>query len=103
MWVGEGQAEGQWYEGGEEKHDKLIPGVSNNDRQVLYQFYKKPMSSRLTMLARSALSNNWKVSTASAEVLRRLKRTSTALNQETAEKIIMDYMDDLCGMGYGLE
>ena len=61
------------------------------------------MSSKLTMLARSALSNNCKVSTASAEVLRRLKRTSTALNQETVEQILKDYMDDLCGMGYGLE
>ena len=61
------------------------------------------MSAKLTMLARSALPNNCKVATASAEVLRRLKRTSTALSQETVERILMDYMDDLCGMGYGLD
>ena len=61
------------------------------------------MAAKLTMLARSALPSNTKVATASAEILRRIKRSSTALSQGDVEKILVDYMDDLCGMGYGLE
>ena len=60
------------------------------------------MAAKITMLARSALPSNTKVATASAEILRRIKRSSTALSQEEVEKILVDYMDDLCGMGYGL-
>ena len=102
MWIEEGETDGPWY-GGEGGADELIPGVTSKHRQVLYKFYKKPMAAKLTMLARSALPSNCKVANASAEIQRRLKRMSTAISQEVVEEIIATYMDDLCGMGYGIE
>ena len=104
VWVGEPTNDGPWYEM-EDRAKELIPGRPTTApvRQVIYRFYKKPMASRLTMLARSALQNNSKVATASAEITRCLKRTSTALGMRENEVVLMRYMDELAGMGFGTE
>ena len=52
------------------------------------------------MLARSAIAEGTKVATASAEIQRRLKRTSTYLGTGTHETILRKYMDDLAAMGF---
>ena len=54
------------------------------------------------MLSRTALPNSTKVATATAEVLRRIKRTSIYASKETFQQEIKQYMDDLAGMGYQL-
>ena len=103
VWIGEADCDGPWYTA-EERAGEVIPGRPDVvQQQVMYSFYKKPMAARLTMLSRSALSNNSKVATVSAEVVRRLKRTSTAISRTKYEEILMGYMDDLAGMGYGCE
>ena len=58
------------------------------------------MAATLTMLARSAIAEGTKVATASAEIQRRLKRTSTYLSTGTHERILRKYMDDLAAMGF---
>ena len=52
------------------------------------------------MLARSAIPEGSKVATVSAEIIRRLKRTSTYLGTGVFEQIIRKYMDDLAAMGF---
>ena len=104
IWVGEPTCDGQWYteKPGADGYGP-IPGRQRsavNQKQVMYKFYKKPMAATLTMLARSAIAEGTKVATASAELLRRLKRTSTYLGTETVEDILMKYMDDLAAMGF---
>ena len=61
------------------------------------------MATKLNMIARTALSETCKVATATAEVLRRLKRTSTFLGGSTFKETLTEYMDDLTGMGYPLD
>ena len=61
------------------------------------------MAAKLTILSRSAIPTNTKVSTASEEILRRLKRSSTALGQDEIEEILINYMDELAGMGFTME
>ena len=101
VWIGEPESDGPWYTMGQ-RPDEVIPGRRHAEqKRIMYSFYKKPMAAKLTMLSRSALSSNCKVATASAEVLRRLKRTSTAISKDRYEEILMEYMDDLAGMGYG--
>ena len=52
------------------------------------------------MLARSAIAEGTKIATASSEILRRLKRTSTMVGTDRFEAIIRKYMDDLAAMGF---
>ena len=40
---------------------------------LLYEFYAKPMARKLTLLKRSAMPEKMRVSTFSAEILKRLK------------------------------
>ena len=60
----------------------------------------KPMANRLTLLQRSAMQENLKVSTAASEILRRWKSTSEFLPRQEFERITSEYMDDLAAMGY---
>ena len=83
--------------------EEIIPGRQETDqtKQVMYKFYKKPMAATLTMLARSALPENCKVSTASSKIQRRLKRSSLHLSGAEVEETLAKYMDDLAAMGFG--
>ena len=58
------------------------------------------MTNPLGILNRSALSENNKVSTAAAEVMRRLKNFSENVEKGQVEETLVEYMDNLCGMGY---
>ena len=46
------------------------------------------------------MPENTKVATFSSELLRRLRMTNTGLSRNTNEGILMDYMDNMEGMGY---
>ena len=103
IWVGRPTASGPWYKAEMSKQGETVPGRQRSPsqhRQVLYRFYKKPMAATLTMLARSAIPEGSKVATVSAEIIRRLKRTSTFLGTGVFEQIIRKYMDDLAAMGF---
>ena len=98
LWVGEPSQDGLWYDG------QGAPGTIDNGQvkynTVLYKFFKKPMAAKLTTLSRSAAPESSKVSTATAEVLRRWKNTSVNLTKQTFEEITLDYSDDLSAKGF---
>ena len=70
---------------------------------IKYSFYKKPMASPLGILERSAMGENCKVSTASAELRRRWKNTSRFCTREEFERVTRDYVDTLTASGYSRE
>ena len=61
------------------------------------------MTNPLGILKRSAVSEGTKASTASSEVMRRLKMFSQHAKREDVEECLREYMDNLLGMGYNLE
>ena len=67
---------------------------------VWYASYKKPVASRLGIINKSAVPEKTKVTTATDEILMRLKNTHTRLGREEVEEILVEYMDDLSGIGY---
>ena len=98
MWFGPTAKSNKWYD------QEDAPGSENmtSGNTVLYKFYKKPVSSKLGILGRSACPEKQKVSTATAEYLRRWKNTSTLAEKEEIETITIDYSDELAGMGYSV-
>ena len=65
--------------------------IINNE--VEYRFFKKPSSSRITIMASSALPPNVKRATLTNEVLRRLRNTKRGLP-------FTEYSNDMKNMGY---
>merc|ERR1711954_206549 len=61
------------------------------------------MATRIGILSRSALMEDTKVSTVSAEFTRRWKNTSVYCSQEDFEGVTKEYLNDLEGMGYSRE
>merc|ERR1711954_12723 len=61
------------------------------------------MATRIGILSRSALMEDTKVSTVSAEFTRRWKNTSVYCSQEDFEEVTKQFLDDLEGMGYSRE
>ena len=100
IWIGKQSQNIQWYE----SEHAGTPGEDTNQKAgkwtVLYRFYKKPMAAKIGILQRSAIPEQTKVATAVAEIKRRLKNTSTLLEKEEFEKVIMSYMDELTASGY---
>ena len=66
----------------------------------MYRFYKKPMAFHFTIIRKSSIAENLKVAIASAEIQRRLKRTSTMIGKHDQERIILEFVDNLLRMGY---
>ena len=80
----------------------MVPGRrTNSDKglQILYKFYSKPVTNKLGILKKSAMPEGLKVATIAQEVLRRLRTTSEDVSKEISEEILIEYMDNLRGMG----
>ena len=93
---GKVEADGSWYKGEAGQRtpgEQMVAGTVT--KQVIYEFYMKPMTNRLGLLRRSALSENTKVSSASAEYMRRWKNCSLWVSKKQMENIAMDYSDAL--------
>ena len=102
VWWGTPEEEKVWFSDSDSKTE-LTPGagiVSPVRSTVMYSFYAKPMVNQLTILKRSAMPERTKVSTISAEILRRWKCTSVHRSAKAYEEITMKYMDALAAMGY---
>ena len=98
MWVGVPAPNDQRLP--EHKEEEGEAKQSHQSHTVIYSFYKKPMASKFGMLSRSALPESTKVATASAEFKRRLKNSSMLLEKEKIEETLIEYSDELKGMGY---
>ena len=96
IWFGDRKGGHSWYLGGE-CHGK------GEGKCLMYSFYSKSMTNPLGILKRSVLAEGTKVSTASAEILRRLKTFSIHANKFMVEETLIEYMDNLLGMGYSEE
>ena len=72
MWFGRVARENKWYE------EEDSPRMENSPEgyTVMYKFFKKPVASKLGILGRSACPEKMKVTTATAEYLRRWKNTT---------------------------
>ena len=66
----------------------------------MYKFFKKPVASKIGILARSAVPENNKVQTAVNEFRRRWKTTSTLVNKSVIEEITSEYSRELLAAGY---
>ena len=92
-----------WYgdfKGGRERYqDGKIHGTEGR-KGLLYSFYSKEMTNPLGMLRRSAISEGSKISRASSETLRRITNHSVNMPKEMVDEILLEYMDNLLGMGY---
>ena len=69
---------------------------------IMLQFFKKPMANKCPNMAKSGLSEGTKKSSASQEVLRRLKNTSRELPPKVIKEILIDYMGELAMGGYSI-
>ena len=81
LWMGKPGRQTPWYQG-ETPKDQKVPGTcwggGDNDT-ILYKFYSKPVTNPLCILRRSGIPEQFKVSTAVAEVLRRWKTSTLGL------------------------
>ena len=60
------------------------PGEKNDGKTqegIMYVFYRKPMATPFGILSRSAMNQNTKVSTASSELKRRWKNTTSYVSK----------------------
>ena len=77
------------------------PRTYKQVRLVQFQFYKKPMANRVPNRASNALPERQKVTGATQEVIRRMKNTSTKIDQgQTIKEILKEYMGELRAGGY---
>ena len=79
------KAPGDWVV--QEKEDEDVPKMI-----LMYKFYKQPMRNPITILTRSDMPENLKVTTLSRELQRRLKNTSIYVYQQTQEEILGELM-----------
>ena len=70
------------------------------NNRVDYRFFKKPQSSRMTIMASSALPPNVKRATMTNEVLRRLRNTWRELPWSVFADTISEFSNDMKNMGY---
>ena len=67
---------------------------------IKYEFYEKPMASKLMIMDRSALPHRIKVTTLSQEVVRRMKNTGRSVGEERRKKILTRMMTKMKRSGY---
>ena len=76
------QQQEAWY--GHDAEGQVVPGTKRRGEtsQIMYKFYSKPVTSKMTILRRSAMPEGLKVATTSQDILRRLKTTSEGASKK---------------------
>ena len=77
--------------------------VWSNGRNILHTFYKKPVSSKFTILKRSAISNTIKLSTIFQESLRGISHISTCLPWQETVRHLTEFSHCMKVSGYNME
>ena len=67
---------------------------------ILFKFYRKEVSNKMPMNARSAAPDKQQIQTATQEFIRRYKNTSRSLPKSHIEEILADYACDLQRGGF---
>ena len=73
------------------------------DNKILYQFYEKPMVSKLVIMEQSALSTKVKIQVLAQEVVRRRRNTHMGEKREKVDEIMTRFMMKLKYSGYNRE
>ena len=74
--------------------------IDNDDNQVNYIFYQKPMKNRRVTMKSSAMPYRQKITVLSQEVFRRLHNTKHELHEKFKNEILNEFMIDLKISGY---
>ena len=80
--------------------DFTLKYCSKGNQKILYQFYKKPMASKLAILQPSALAENTKQNTITQEIIGRMSNTCQNTTQYVRNTIIEKYIVELSNSGY---
>ena len=75
----------------------------NDQYEVEYVFYEKPMKSKMVIGKASALPNNVKMKTLTQEVFRRMHNTKETILEEHKSTMLTEYMKKLKTSGYTQE
>ena len=75
----------------------------NDQNEVEYVFYEKPMKSKMVIGKASALPNNVKMKTLTQEVFRRMHNTKETILEEHKSTMLTEYMKKLKTSGYTQE
>ena len=73
-----------------------------DNNQVVFKFYQKPMSRKMTVQMESALEENSKMKILSNDLIRRLLSSSEELGGEEKNRIVDEYAEMLLSSGYNV-
>ena len=97
---------GPWFSPDGVEKDQVVPGAlhepEDQEENVNYEFYSKPMANPLVILQRSALPEGTKVATMTSKLKRRWKNTWEGAATSKFEDVTIKFMDNLAAMGYPL-
>ena len=68
--------------------------------EIDYEFYEKPMASKLVVMQRSAVPHKIKINTLSQEVIRRMRNTRRTVGKKRRAEIMTTFMKKLKRSGY---
>ena len=66
----------------------------------MFEFYEKPMASKLVIMENSALPHRMKITTLCQEIVRRMRNTCRAVSSAGRGEILSVYMRKLQSSGY---
>ena len=75
-------------------------GDGTLETQIHHEFYEKPMASKLVMMEKSALPQRMKITTLTAEIIRREKNTSRSVGEARRRQILSKMMVKMKRSGY---
>ena len=75
----------------------------DEQNQVLYKYYEKPLTTNTTILKESAMAENPKVQSLSNDLVRRLLNTREGLPDRYRAEVLDNYGVKLLTSGYGYE
>ena len=67
---------------------------------VMFEFYEKPVASKLVVMEKSALPHRVKITTLTQEIIRRMKNTCRRLGKQRRAEIITKFMKKMKRSGY---
>ena len=73
---------------------------SGTKTRLMFEFYEKPMASKLVIMENSALPHRMKITTLSQEIVRRMRNTCRAVSSKRRGEILSVYMRKLQRSGY---
>ena len=68
---------------------------SGTKTRLMFEFYEKPMASKLVIMENSALPHRMKITTLSQEIVRRMRNTCRAVSSKRRGEILSVYMKKL--------